>query len=1063
MRKTFVLWVLFNPVTRKLIMELKIIVLIGFFNVANVFGTNAFSESAKVTSETENSASETNLTSVSDQQQFVVSGTVTDASTGDVMPGVNVLVKGKTLGAITDINGKYTIAVPDRNAVLVFSFIGFSIVEASVEGKAIVDATLVSETLALEEVVVIGYGSQRKVNLTGAVSSINFENEAIASRPLTNVSTALVGLSSGMFVVQGDGTPSADGATIKIRGTGSLNASQNPLVIIDGQPGDMNTINPNDVASVSILKDAASSAIYGSRASNGVILITTKSGMDTNGKITLNYTGNMGFAKPGKLFEVISNTADHMTLNNLIQSNSGLNPLFTQERIDEWRENSKTDPILYPNTNWWDVIIKPNTIQNHNLTASGGNDKIGFYSSLGYLNNNGIIDNTGYSRFTFRNNLTYKVNNWLKLGNNITALFGNADPADADNIFRYWEATSPGCLPKHPDGRYGGNMTGAAEQQTNNIVASIESALGEKNTQQYSGKVFAILNPLKGLEINGSYFVDMYNYNGWSSGKPNNYWDFQNEVIMTPGEIGARLSISNFYSKWQRQVYDLFAKYTLSIDRHNFIALVGYNQEYFKANNFSASKRDLYSLDIPVLDAAPNEPQASGSANDFAMRSYFGRINYDFVGRYLFEANFRYDGSSRFSPDNRWGFFPSFSAGWRVSEEAFWSSLKGIISYLKVRTSWGQLGNNGIGNYDWQSVYSAANHSFNGAIVRGLAPSAIANSEITWETTDVLNAGADFKLFNKISVTFDYYNKFTHGILANVPIPYVNGGLTAPRVNSAEVRNSGIESDIIYNTQVGDLAITLSLNGSFNKNEIVKYKGDYLEPHGAGVWTEGEPIGVFWVREIDHIVQDVSEINSLEGEGWTFKPSTPGAGDFLYKSNNDDKIIDDNDRILKGNPIPKFTYGGTLNLRYKGFDLYALMNGVAGWDKYLSSQFFSLLPRVDGYLHSKDYLDSWTPENKSTTMPRLYLSNPKNNQQSDYFLHDAGYLRIKTLQLGYTIPSRLVQTAGIDKLRAYINLENFFTFTSYPGMDPENDGSYYNGAVTYPLMKTISFGLMVNL
>ena len=998
------------------------------------------------------------------QQQKTVSGKVTD-DTNQPLPGVTVMIKGTTQGTVTNADGEYTLSnIPDA-ATLQFSFVGMRTQEIPVEDQTTINVEMAVDAIGIEEVVAVGYGVQKKVNVTGAVANVDFENEAISSRPLTNVSSALAGMSAGMLVTQGDGTPSSDGASIKIRGTGSLNAGSSPLVLIDGQPGDINTVNPNDVASVSVLKDAASSAIYGSRASNGVILITTKTGSNSGGKVSFNYTGNMGLAEPTKLFDIISNTPDHMTLINQIQANSGLAPLFTQTFIDEWRQKSSTEPILYPNTDWWDATIKPNTIQNHSLSARGGNDKINFFTSFGYLNNNGIIDNTGYERFTFRNNLSYQLNDWLKLGNNLTALFGKSDPADADDIFRYFEALTPGIYPKTSDGRYGGAMTGGAEQQAgnNNIIRQVETRLGERNTQRYTGKLFAVLNPVNGLEINGSYFIDMYNYDGWSSSRPANTWDFQNEIVIQDAEAGARLGISNFYTKRQRHVYDLFATYDKTLGSHNFKILAGYNQEYFKENNFNASKRDLYSLDIPVLDAAPNEPQAGGNAYDFAMRSYFGRINYDFESKYLLEANFRYDGSSRFSPDNRWGFFPSFSAGWRISEEPFWESLANQIDYLKLRVSWGQLGNNGIGNYEWQSVYEAANHSFNGNIVQGLAPNAIANSNITWETTDVINVGVDMNLLEKFNITLDYYNKFTHGILANIPIPFVNGGLTAPRINSAEVRNSGIEADINYNTEIGDLIISASANGSFNKNKIESYKGDYYEPHGAGVWTEGQPIGIFWVREIDHIVQDQSEIDALLNDGWTFSPSVPGPGDFLYKNTNDDKAINDDDRVLKGNPIPVFNYGATLNMTYKSFDFYALLNGISGWDKYLNAQFFSVQPRVDGYLYPTDFLNSWTPENKSTTVPKLYTNNPKNDQQSEYYLHDASYLRIKSLQLGYTLPARLTQIADIEKLRVYVNLENYFTFTSYPGMDPENDGSRYNGSITYPLMKTLSFGVNINL
>ncbi|MEF8847473.1 MAG: SusC/RagA family TonB-linked outer membrane protein, partial [Candidatus Paceibacterota bacterium] len=626
------------------------------------------------------------------------------------------------------------------------------------------------------------------------------------------------------------------------------------------------------------------------------------------------------------------------------------------------------------------------------------------------------------------------------------------------DIFTYWDASSPGLLPKHPDGRYGGAMTGGAEQQANNIVRTIETDVGEDKTQNYTGKLMATLNPIEGLNIKASYFIDNYNNNTWSSQEPTNTWDFQNDVIMKRGAVNPRITLSNSNSKNQRRVVDVYADYEQSFGRHNLNAVGGFNQEYFKNQWFWANKNDLYSLDVPVLDAATSEPNAGGNTYDYAIRSYFGRLNYNFAEKYLLEANVRYDGSSRFHPDQRWGLFPSFSAGWRVSEENFWSPLEDHITYLKLRASYGRLGNAGIGNYEWQSVYASANYSFNGSVAEGLAPNAIANKDITWETTDVLDIGLDIELYENMSMSVDYYNKYTHGILARTPIPLVNGGLAAPRENSAEVRNKGLETELSYNNRFGDFSLSASINGAYNKNEIVKYKGDYLEPHGAGVWTEGEPIGKYWVREIDHIVQDGQEIEKMVNNGWEFGPGTPGAGDFLYEENTGDKQINKDDRALKGNPIPKFNFGGSLQLSYKGLNLSASFSGVAGWDKYFYDNYFSLQPRTDGYLYPEKFLNSWTEENPSTEVPKLYTNDARNDQQSDYYLHDASYFRINSLQIGYDLMSNLLSVNGIQKLRVYVNFENYFTFTSYPGLDPENSGNK-----TYPLMKTVSFGLNMNL
>lgn len=995
-----------------------------------------------------------------------VTGRVTD-SLGHSLVGVTVKARNGGAGAVTDADGRYTITLPD-DAVLVVSYVGYETREIPVNGRANIDVVLRPSVSELDQLVVVGYGTEKKEDLTGAVASIDFDRESITSRPLTNVSSALAGMSSGMFVDQKAGTPSDNGASIVIRGTGSLNASQEPLVIIDGNPGNIDAINPNDVAGISILKDAASAAIYGSRASNGVILITTKSGTDTHGKVSFNYGGYVGFNKPTKLYSLVANTARHMQLVDQIAANSGIAEPYTQSWIDEWQEKSKTDPLLYPNTNWWDAMFKTNVIQKHNLSARGGTEHVNFYTSLGIQDNNGLMENTAYRQVDFRNNLNYQVNKWLQLGSIVSALFGNADPASVDNTFQWWRATTPGILPKSPDGRYGGGMTGGQETLANNPLMTLENQLGRNHTQRYSGKLSAILTPVEGLSVNGDYYINFYNFNNWSSARPQDLWNFQDSTIVR-SSAGATLKIADSYVKEKTQVFNLYATYEKSIDRNNLKLMLGYNQEYFKHTQFSAQKDNLISLDIPVFDAATTILSATGNDYDYALRSYFGRLNYNYAGKYLFEANLRVDGSSKFSPENRWGVFPSFSAGWRLSEEPFWAGLSRTFDHFKLRGSWGRLGNNGIGNYAWQNVYGPANTSFNENAVQGLAPAEIANRDITWETTDVTDIGVDFGFLHNFSFTFDYYNKFTHGILANIPIPLENGGLTPPLQNSAEVRNTGFEGDLAYHARIGQASFAVSVNGSYNKNRIVKYKGDLLEPHGPGVWTEGEPIGIFWVREVDHIVQSQSEVDDKTAAGWIFKPSTPSPGDFLYKDVDHNDTIDNNDRVLKGNPIPLFTYGGTISATFKGFDLYVLFNGVTGWDKYLgpdnssgnNPNIFTLKPHIDGYLYPTFYLDAWTEENKSTTVPRLYNDDDKNNQQSDYFIHSSAYFRLKSLQLGYTIPDRISSKIKMDKIRAYVNLENYFLFTSYPGMDPETAGSVYDNSVTYPLMKTISFGLNI--
>ncbi len=985
-----------------------------------------------------------------------ITGEVFDEKGGG-LPGVSIIIKGTTRGTVTDTDGKFAIETPDEAGTLVFSYVGYETKEVAIGTSNSIRVTLADDKKLLEEVVVVGYGTQKKANLTGAVSSVNFEDQAISSRATTNVSSLLSGMAAGIRIQQSSGIPSQNNnASISIRGVGSLNASQAPLIIIDGMIADINSVSPNDVASVSILKDAASASIYGSRASNGVILIKTKSGANANGKVSFTYNNYVGIRSPTIMHDVISNTADHMALINTVVVNSGFKPQFTDAQIDEWREKSLTDPIGYPNTDWSKDLIKKNTIMNHNLSARGGNEKINFYTSVDYFKDDGLISNTAFQRFNFRNNLSYKVNNWLTLGNNLTYINTKADPAETTNIFTFWRATSPGVLPKHPDGRYGAAQTPSGETGANNPLQRAEQLTGENLSNVVQGKVFATLTPLKGLSVTGSYFLNLSQNTDWLGSIPYDRWDFQKEIVTLPaGDY--RLSLSNSYAKFQRQIIDVFADYSLDLGKNYLKFLAGYNQEDYYQSNFNASKRDLLSYDTPVLNAAPSEPQAGGSATDYGIRSVFGRVNYAFDNKYLFEANVRYDGSSRFAPGSRWGVFPSVSAGWQLSEEAFWAPLRNTVNFFKLRASWGQLGNNNIGNYEWQNFYQAANYALNGSIVQGLAYRSFGNPNITWETTNVLNVGADLRLFNALTLDINYYNKTTNNILANLPIPNVNGGIGAPRFNSARVQNSGFETEVRYAKTIGKLGITGGLNFAYNKNRILEYKGDFIEPRNVSqAWTEGQPIGVYWVREVDRIVQQQEEVNSLLSQGYVFNPSTPGPGDFLYKDQNGDKIINDADRILKGNPIPLITYGGSAGLTYGGFDLNVMFDGVAGWDKFLQGDLYGTNRTVIGYLWPSAYRGMWTAENPSTTIPKMYTNNPKNNQVSDYFLHSAAYLRLRSLQLGYTLPVSLMKSIKLDRIRVFANLENYFTFTKWPGQDPETDD------ITYPISKTASFGLKVS-
>ena len=999
-----------------------------------------------------------------------ITGKVVDAQ-GEPIIGANIVEIGTINGTVTSIDGKFELSVED-NASIHVSYIGYLEQSIATAGQSVFNITLLEDAKALEEVIVVGYGMQKKVNITGAVSSVNFNHTKIQSRAMNNISSALAGMSSGTVVRQTSGHPSENEASITLRGTGSLNMSSSPLVIVDGIIGNMSNVHPNDVESISILKDAASAAIYGSRASNGVILVTTKKGCNTGGKITFNYDGYYGMTAPTQWHDLITNTADHLTMVNLLETNSGFEAPYSEAYIEDYRQKSKTDPIGYPNTdfNQWYLDNTDNYLTNHNLSARGGNDKIAFSSSLNYQKNSGLVPNTGMEQYTFRNNLTYKVSDWLQIGNNISYLSRKEDYPRSSDIWPWAMSAWPGQVPKvivgkdidipgQPEGKvlYGhDNVTGIV-YGGNNPVYYAENMKGQRNTYWYTGRLSAVLTPLQDWNITMSYNIDRRKGDGFYYYGYAERWNFQTKTLVSTSN--KNLTLSKHWDTTERRVFDLYSNYAKTLDNHNLNILVGYNQEEYINAWDNASREKMLSEDLHVFNAASGTPTVSGSGSDYAMKSFFGRINYDYKNKYLFEANLRRDGSSRFSPENRWGNFPSVSAAWRITEEDFWSVNK--INDLKFRASYGQLGNAGIGNYEWQNFYIPANVAFGDSPASALNYSEIPNKNITWETTTVMNVGVDMLLLDKLSATFNYYNKYTDGILVREPIPLVNGGLGAPRVNSAEVSNKGYELELNYNTNFGDVSFNMGAMLSYNNNTIEKYKGDYKEPHGFGVWTEGQPIDKFYLRQVDYIVKEQSQVDELIAQGFTFLPSTPGVGDFMYKNTNGDKIIDDNDRVLMGNPLPKYTYNASVSLAYKGFDLYILMDGVAKWDRVMKGGIYELQHLTGTYVWPKAYFGkSWTENNRDAKIPKLYSNNGKNNVDSDFFMHSAAYMKIRTIQLGYQLPAFLNEKIRINKVRFYIDLENYFIFTKWPGQDPENSNpNPSKSELVHPCMKTMSFGV----
>ena len=783
------------------------------------------------------------------QQKQTVTGTVTDAS-GEPVIGASVKVKGQKTDTVTDIDGKFSLDAP-VGAELEITSIGYT--PQTIKAKATNAITLKEDSQTLDELVVVGYGVQKKANLTGAVSAVDFEEQA-KSRPVTTVSNALAGLSAGVSVMQNSGQPGSDGATIRVRGVGTLNDA-NPLVLIDGMEGSMDNVNAQDIESISILKDAASCAIYGSRAANGVILITTKKG---KGRVSVNYSGRLSYAQPTNLIDMVSNYADYMELVNEAFYNIGQPNHFAQSTIDLWREKSK-DPngvndngvpnyVAFPNTDWQKVIFKHGIINDHNLSLSGSTDKSRFLASVGYLDNPGLVDNTGVKKYTLRVNLETDVTKWLTVGARVYGSMQDQEPGNFSSANNYLRQTTPGLYPEW-HGKYGAPEAPEESATANGILQFLNNQDGTRKSTNANATAYSKITFMKGLTWTFNFNYKRYWYEARTWTHASDRVRFSDGVIMSPATTPDQMSTSFSNSgNWSYTLENIINYNTTIAKNHNIGVMAGYQEWYKYWNTSSGSLKGLIDESINVPGSATEMQSIGGTAYDRATRSFFGRVNYDYMGKYLFEANLRYDGNSRYSKDYRWGAFPSFSAGWRISEEAFMQGTRSWLDNLKIRASWGRLGNDGgdnVGNYEWQSTYGLVDYSFNGKQVSGLAMTGLANAALGWETSNNLDFGFDFGAFrNRLTLTVDVFNKRTTGILTTSTIPSTLGGLSAPRVNIAKMDAKGLEVDLGWRDRIGKVDYSVRGNISYLGNEVKDYQGKFVEgwKYLEGTDANGNPV-----------------------------------------------------------------------------------------------------------------------------------------------------------------------------------------------------------------------------
>ena len=975
---------------------------------------------------------------------------------GEPLIGASVLIKGKQgEGAVTDIDGAYSLkALPED--VLVVSYIGYKTVEVAVADKTVINASLLPDTEFLEATVVVGYGTQKKVNLSGAVSAVNLE-ETGEMRAVTNLSSSLQGVAAGMLAQQSSGEPGSDEASVTIRGLGTLNSSS-PLVVIDGVVGQMSDVNPNDVATMSVLKDAASSAIYGSRAANGVILITTKAGKEGQSKVT--YNGKAGWSQVAMPIDVVSDYVVYMNTINQASANAGSVKPYGPAIIKEWSENTGKNEI-YCNTDWFDEIFKPSFQTDHNLQFSGGNKTMNYMISLGYLQNDGTMKGTGYQRYSIRSNVTADVTKWLRLTANLSGYYGRKDALEVSSIMSGLGNSSPGTLPVSSDGRFGGEWAPGGNPQAGNIYASIDAYDKLQSNYKLTGKFGVDVTILPSLVWHNSFAATGNFYVLKQMNYPNIYlWDLKaGAPLIQTGSTTNQLTEQNDLD--YTLMLDSYLNWDVlpNVKNHNLSVTVGYNQEYRRYHWTYAQAMDVLSSSTPTMDAAATPSAMKGNSTDSAVRSVFGRINYDYKSKYIFEANIRGDGSSRFAPGHRWGFFPSFSAAWRLSEEDWFEVSQ--IDNLKLRASWGKLGNNAVGDYATQLLYERRSYVFGGTVLPGVGVSSIVNEDLTWETTTMTDIGIDMSAFRgQLNWTFDVYDKITDDILIRAAIPGVFGYLTAPYENAGIVRNRGLETEISWKGGIGkDFSYSISANYSFVRNKVLKYQGNVPTYSGQRILLEGYGIYDYYVREVESIATQ-EKIDRMLADGYVFYPSTPQPGDFIYKDQQQPgevgyKIIDDNDRVIKGHSYPSHFFGATLAAGWKGIDFSIMFSGVAGISQYLNSTWYTNVLKNGSVINSK-FLDAWTPDNQDSTIPAITTNDGgRNTVSNDYWLQDASYLKLRNVSVGYTFPSKWMEPF-ISRARVYFTGENLHTFTKFEGLDPET-GSSSN----YPNVARFIFGLSV--
>ena len=972
-------------------------------------------------------------------QSITVKGFVKEID-GTPMIGVEVLEKSTTNGTVTDVDGSYTLKVNSSNSILVFNYLGYRVIEVPVGSQLIIDVVMEEESKILDDIIVTGYRKETRSDVSTAISSI--KSKDVEKLVVSGVEQALQGQAPGISVTQVTGSPGDDMA-VRIRGAGTL-GNNNPLFIVDGVPtsGNINMFSVNDIQSIEVLKDGASAAIFGSRASNGVILITTKRGK--SGKTSFSFNVSSGIQTPVRLPKLL-NSRDYLIIRNEAITNA--NKLRNPANQIATYNPAIVDTL--PDVNWLDRVFSNAPIRQYALSAMTGTDNSNLYVSADYQDQDGIFRGQNFKKYQIRIN-GETGNKWLKLGNNLS--FGHTSrkvigssgdgfgPGNELSAIRYALIASPVFSGKYKDGTDVkvtselGDPLLYGDGNANPLVL-IDHTDWHINRSRIFGNVFLELNPAEGLKIRTTLGGD------FSFEKDKLFKEFLSDAIYNPTSLNEGRVFN------QTLIWNSTATYDKKFGKHKTSALIGTeaiqnHTDYLgaSANNFRRTDPLFRYLNASVADDIKNLG-VSGIATEWGLVSYFGLASYNYDNKYLLSVALRKDGSSRFGKDNRWGVFPSVSAGWIVSNEAFLKESD-IISEVKIRASWGKLGNQEIGVYPYSSLVSTGDrvYTFGDKIVTGASILETGNSGIRWESSTQSNLGFDLGLWeDKLTIAADFFKKVSDDVLVRVPIPQSGGSQRPPFVNAASIENKGVELALSYRSGTKDFSYNITPNISIVRNNVVSIAGSEPILGGFGLsdgpltkTEQGRPIGSFFLWDTEGIFQTQEQIAASPFQSKDTRP-----GDIKFRDINNDKIIDDKDRFHAGNPFPDFTYGMQCGVNWKDLDFSVLFQGVQGNDVYFLYGNFAYETQSRGFNSYEDILNRWTPENPNTNIPKVSLDDRNGNRRpSTRFLYDGSYMRIRNISLGYNLKN-LMKVDQISACRVYFTVQNAFTCTKYPGLDPE--------------------------